>query len=87
MFLLQLLLVAKADELKAGTKLMKGYRAAALANKGKLVFVTVNAVSFGLLLLHLGLCGSGCLLWMLSFCAWTCAFGVCVCDMCRCLLA
>jgi hypothetical protein len=45
--------VAKADELKAGTKLMKGYRAAAVANKGKLVFVTVNAVSPLQLLLKL----------------------------------
>jgi hypothetical protein len=42
---LQLLLVAKGDDLKASTKLMKGFKAAALANKGKLVFVTVNAVS------------------------------------------
>lgn len=42
---MQLLLVAKGDDLKASTKLMKGYKAAALANKGKLVFVTVNAVS------------------------------------------
>jgi protein disulfide-isomerase A1 len=39
----QLLLVAKGDDLKASTKLMKGYKTAALANKGKLVFVTVNA--------------------------------------------
>lgn len=43
---MQLLLVAKGDDLKAATKLMKGYKAAALASKGKLVFVTVNAVSF-----------------------------------------
>jgi hypothetical protein len=42
---LQLLLVAKEADLKASAKLMKAYRAAALANKGKLVFVTVNAVS------------------------------------------
>jgi hypothetical protein len=41
----QLLLVAKGDDLKASTKLMKGYKNAALANKGKLVFVTVSAVS------------------------------------------
>lgn len=46
---LQLLLVAKADDLKASTKLMKGYKNAALANKGKLVFVTVDAVSVCLL--------------------------------------
>jgi protein disulfide-isomerase A1 len=39
----QLLLVAKEADLKASAKLMKAYRAAALANKGKLVFVTVNA--------------------------------------------
>lgn len=41
----QLLLLAKADDLKPSSKLMKGYKAGALANKGKLVFVTVNAVS------------------------------------------
>jgi len=38
----QLLLVAKADDIKPTTKLMKAYKAAAIANKGKLVFVTVN---------------------------------------------
>lgn len=40
----QLLLVSKADDIKPTTKLMKAYKAAAIANKGKLVFVTVNVV-------------------------------------------
>jgi len=39
----QLLLVAKADDLKATGKLIKAYKSAAVANKGKLVFVTVDA--------------------------------------------
>jgi len=38
----QLLLLAKADDLKPGAKLFKSFREAALANKGKLVFVVVD---------------------------------------------
>jgi protein disulfide-isomerase A1 len=38
----QLLLIAKADDLKKDAAVFKAYRAAALANKGKLVFVVVD---------------------------------------------
>lgn len=40
----QLLLIAKADDLKADAALAKAYRASSAAQKGKLVFVTVNVV-------------------------------------------
>jgi protein disulfide-isomerase A1 len=39
---MQLLLLAKATDLKSDAKLFKAYRETALANKGKLVFVTVD---------------------------------------------
>jgi hypothetical protein len=39
---LQLLLLAKAKDLKSDAKLFKAYREVAVANKGKLVFVTVD---------------------------------------------
>ena len=38
----QLLLIAKASDLEAKAKLFQAYRSAALENKGKVVFVTVN---------------------------------------------
>jgi hypothetical protein len=39
----QLLLVAKAKDLKSDAKLFKAFREVAVSNKGKMVFVTVDA--------------------------------------------